>query len=135
MAVYPFAGALTLGAAITIASYAQEPINSQMQRTDASSKVTRARVDPAYPPRVGEAFYPKDSKKRGEQGICVVNVTVAADGTVEGAVLTSSTGYSSLDKACLRALNPGKMIPATVDGKPIKVSQDFTIHWLLVPST
>jgi len=134
MTFYCFAGVLTLGAAIDVAAYAQAPAKSDTRPLDPTVKTTRAKVDPAYPPRVGEAYYPKDSKRRGEQGICIINVTIDARGTVTGVTLTSSTGYSSLDKACLRALSPGRMIPATENGKPIASSKDLTIHWLLEPS-
>jgi TonB family protein len=131
MEFYNIFGPLIFTAAINIAAYAQEPGNSDTHSLPPTSTRTRAKVDPAYPPRIGEAYYPKDSKRRREEGVCIVNVTVDADGNVKNATLTSSSGHSSLDKACLRALNPGKMIPATENGKPIAVSQDITIHWLL----
>lgn len=132
MTFYAYLVPLLFVVAINVASFAQQLDHSDSLSSSPVTMRTSAKVDRAYPPRVGEAYYPKDAKRRGEQGVCVVRVTVEADGTVTKTTLSKSSGYSSLDKACLRALNPGKMIPATEDGKPIKISQDFTIHWALV---
>ena len=42
---------------------------------------TPPRMDPKHPLKIGEEWYPDASKRANEEGRCVVQVTVAADGT------------------------------------------------------
>jgi len=92
---------------------------------------TPLRLDPAYPPRLGDAYYPAESKRLDEEGQCIVNVTVQADGTTRDVSLVQSTGYLRLDEACLHALFPGKFIPATENGKPVEITVQIPIDWSL----
>ena len=92
---------------------------------------TPLKLDPAYPPRLGDAYYPAESKRLDEEGRCIVNVTVQADGTTRDVSLVQSTGYSRLDEACLHALFPGKFIPATENGKPVEITVQIPIDWSL----
>jgi protein TonB len=91
----------------------------------------RAKYDTHYLPRIYGEFYPAESRRAGEQGRCVVRITVAVDGTTRDAVLESSSGFPRLDEACLKALVPGHMIPATVNGTPVEDSVSVPINWTL----
>jgi protein TonB len=92
---------------------------------------TPLRLDPAYPPRLGDAYYPPESKRLSEQGRCLLNVTVQADGSTRDVSLVQSSGYPRLDEACLHALFPGKFIPATENGKPVEITVQIPIDWSL----
>jgi TonB family protein len=93
------------------------------------------KVDPSNPPHIGEAYYPPESKRRGEQGKCKVRVTVTARGRIRDIKLTESTGYPRLDQACVKAFEHGGLLPAMVDGKPIDMTVEIPIVWMLITET
>jgi protein TonB len=43
---------------------------------------TNVAPDPKHPLHIGEDYYPDASKRAGEEGRCIVQVTVAADGRI-----------------------------------------------------
>ena len=94
-------------------------------------KRTPLRLDSANPLRIGDKYYPSESKRRHEEGRCLMNVTIQADGNTRDVSIKQSTRFPLLDKACLDALFPGKFIPATEDGKPIEVTVVIPIIWSL----
>jgi TonB family protein len=85
--------------------------------------------DTHNPPRIGTKYYPAESKRLHEEGMCKVKVNIAADGTIRDIKLTLSTGYVRLDDACLQAFAHGGLIPAVVDGKPIDSWLEIPITW------
>jgi TonB family protein len=92
---------------------------------------TAVRMDPRHPLKIGREHYP-DIAVRGEQeGRCVVNMTVAADGRVREATLKTSSGFSALDQACIDAVQNQRMIPATADGRPVESTVSMPIVWRL----
>lgn len=92
---------------------------------------TPVRVDHSHPPRIGAAYYPSESIQHHEEGRCTVRLTVLADGTTRDVVLVDSTGYPRLDKACVDSLFPGKLLPATENGKPVDKEIVIPIIWSL----
>jgi protein TonB len=92
---------------------------------------TPPRMDPKHPLKIGEEWYPDASKRANEEGRCVVQVTVAADGTIKSESLQSSSGFPRLDDACLKAVHGQRMLPATEDGKPIEKTAALPIVWKL----
>lgn len=110
---------------------ADDPIPSTTPASSQPVVKTPLKIDPAHPPRIGDAYYPADSKRLGEHGRCLVKVTVQADGSTRDVSLAQSSGYPRLDEACLRALFPGKFIPATENGKPVARTVTIPIVWLL----
>ena len=93
---------------------------------------TPPRMDPKHPLKIGEEWYPDASKRANEEGRCVVQVTVAADGTIKSESLQSSSGFPRLDDACLKAVHGQRMLPATEDGKPIEKTASLPIVWKLM---
>jgi protein TonB len=89
------------------------------------------RPDPKHPLKIGSDHYPDGSIRAGEQGRCVVQVTVAVGGQVTHASLQSSTGFRRLDDACLNAVRGVRMLPATEDGKPVEKTAALPIVWTL----
>jgi TonB family protein len=80
---------------------------------------TPVKPDPIHPLRIGEEFYPAESKRLQEEGICVVGFEVDPDGQIRATQLLSSSGFPRLNEACLAGFANGRLIPATVDGKPV----------------
>jgi periplasmic protein TonB len=92
---------------------------------------TGIRIDPKHPLRIGEEYYPDAAKRANEEGRCVVQMTVAIDGRISGAVINSSSGFARLDEACLSAVRGQRMVPATENGKPVEKTVTMPITWKL----
>ncbi len=89
---------------------------------------TPVRIDKAHPIIIYEHQYPEQSKVRGEQGSCAVRMEVDSDGVVRARQLVISTGFARLDVACVDAFKDARMLPATLDGKPVA-------SWIIRPAT
>ena len=89
------------------------------------------KVDPSNRPRIGQEYYPAESTRLHEEGVCVVKVNVSARGEVHELGLTHSTGFTRLDQACLDAFTSGGLLPATVNGKAVDSTTDYPIIWKL----
>jgi periplasmic protein TonB len=93
------------------------------------SGATAVRVNRANPPRIGFEYYPESSRRALEQGVCVVTLTVLADGTVKDVHATKSTGFPALDLASVSAFTTGTLLPATKNGIPIDDTIDLPVVW------
>ena len=87
--------------------------------------------DPKHPLHIGEDYYPDASKRAGEEGRCVVTMTVAADGRITNEAIQQSSGFPRLDEACLKGVHGQHMKPATEDGKPVETTVSLPIQWKL----
>jgi protein TonB len=92
---------------------------------------TTIAMDPKHPLHIGEDYYPDASKRAGEEGRCIVTVTVAADGRITNAAIQTSSGFPRLDEACLKGVKDQRMKPATEDGKPVETTAALPIVWKL----
>jgi TonB family protein len=90
-------------------------------------------MDPRHPLHIGANYYPKESLKHREQGRCVLNLYINADGSVSATQLLKSTGFPLLDTACLESVIDVPMLPAKTDGVPIAGWSEFKINWQLGP--
>jgi periplasmic protein TonB len=63
--------------------------------------------------------YPRESRRRGEQGTVVLDVGVGPDGHVESVVLVSSSGYPRLDEAAAVAIREAEFTPAVLGGRAV----------------
>jgi TonB family protein len=90
-------------------------------------------MDPRHPLRIGSAYYPKQSLKNHEQGRCVLNLYINADGSVSATQLLKSTGFPLLDTACLESVIDVPVLPAKADGVPVAGWSEFKIVWQLGP--
>jgi protein TonB len=90
-----------------------------------------ASMDPRYPLRLGEAYYPDASRRLGEEGRCTLRLRVGADGLIQSAALEQSSGSERLDAACLAAVRGQRMRPASDDGRPVESTVSFPIRWQL----
>ena len=87
--------------------------------------------DPKHPLKIGEEYYPDASKRANEEGRCIVQVTVAADGRITSETIQTSSGFPRLDEACLKGVHGQRMKPATEDGKPVETTAALPIVWKL----
>ena len=94
-------------------------------------KRTKVAGDPKHPLHIGPDYYPDASKRAGEEGACVVRITVAADGRITEAAIETSSGFPRLDDQCLKGVRGQRMIPATEDGKPVESTSLQRIVWKL----
>jgi len=92
---------------------------------------TNIAQDPKHPLHIGEDYYPDASKRAGEEGRCIVQVTVATDGRITNESIQQSSGFPRLDEACLKGVQGQHMKPATEDGKPIEKTASLPIVWKL----
>src|SRR5271155_2909558 len=88
-------------------------------------------MDPKHPLKIGEDYYPDASKRAGEEGRCIVLMTVAADGRITNESIQTSSGFPRLDEACLKGVHGQSMLPATEDGKPVEKTVSIPIVWKL----
>jgi periplasmic protein TonB len=92
---------------------------------------TQIAMDPKHPLKIGEEYYPDASKRAGEEGRCIVTITVAADGRITNAAIQTSSGFPRLDEACLKGVKDQRVKPATEDGKPVETTIGLPIVWKL----
>jgi periplasmic protein TonB len=93
---------------------------------------TAAAGDPKHPFPNSEDYYPDASRRAGEEGRCIVQVTVAADGKITAESIATSSGFPRLDEACLKLVKAGgRLKPATEDGKPVESQATLPIQWKL----
>lgn len=75
--------------------------------------------------------YPVYSRRYGEQGSAILSVEVLGNGTHGWIGVISSSGYSRLDKAAIRALKNAKFIPAKKGGRAVTSQKQITFTFKL----
>lgn len=109
---------------------------------DAAAKAKEAPPPPPPPPPPGAGsvtrpvpinqpnpVYTADALTAGIQGVVVVAVTVASDGSVKDARIVKSV--SALDQAALDAVRKWTFRPGTRDGEPVDVTVDIAMEFRL----
>ena len=75
--------------------------------------------------------YPISSRRRGEEGTVILDVTVATDGKAAKVVRIASSGFPDLDQAAERAAARALFKPGTRDGKPVESVARLTLIFRL----
>jgi TonB family protein len=103
------------------------------QQSEVTKPAVRKDGEPnqSHPIRLGEQYYPPESRRLGEQGTCLVKITVTAEGEIRDVTLTKSTGYPRLDQACVDGFKGAHMRPAIRDGKAVTLTKEIPINWTL----
>ena len=82
---------------------------------------TPPRIDPSHPLRIGEEYYPPESRRLQEEGLCVVRIEVDPDGHIRATQLLSSSGFERLNAACLAGFAGGRLLAIPLAGNSSSV--------------
>ena len=109
----------------------QEPPRPASVATVAAAP-RQARVDaPVRPKKAIKPDYPKGARQRGEQGNVVLEILVNEAGRVEGVKVVTSSGFSELDEAAIRAARAARFTPAKRGRTPVASSARLTLEFRL----
>jgi periplasmic protein TonB len=98
----------------------------------AAAAPRQARVDaPVRPKKAIKPDYPKGARQRGEQGNVVLEILVNEAGRVEGVKVVTSSGFSELDEAAIRAARAARFTPAKRGRTPVASSARLTLEFRL----
>lgn len=94
----------------------------------ATSSVIKARPLYQHNPKPD---YPNIARRRGWEGIVMLEVEVTGEGKTATVRLLKSCGYKILDKSALRAVKHWRFLAGTTDGKPVTTTVIIPIHFML----
>jgi len=77
----------------------------------APTRVVAARLDPQYPLDALK-YYPIPSRDLGEEGTCLIGVWVHPDGAVHATQIRKTSGFATLDDACVAMMADARFLPA-----------------------
>ncbi|MFM7304733.1 MAG: energy transducer TonB, partial [Alphaproteobacteria bacterium] len=75
--------------------------------------------------------YPEASRRRGQEGTVMLELSVDANGRVIGVRVTESSGFSALDAAAVETLRDWRFRPAQRAGMPVAGSITTAVHFRL----
>ncbi len=77
-------------------------------------------------------YYPALAIRLNHEGSTIVTVHISADGSVSGADIATSSGFSDLDNAAVQCVTSAwHFSPATENGAPVASSKQYKIVWKL----
>jgi len=76
-------------------------------------------------------IYPLGAKRRGIEGSVTVRFIVNEQGSVEKATIIEAQPPDTFEEAVLRCVSGWRFQPGTVDGQPVRVWAETTIHFTL----
>ena len=79
-------------------------------------------------------IYPRESRKRKEQGTVILEVLVTTDGCPREICVKRSAGYSLLDEAALRAVSQWRFAPAQQDSVKVASQVEIPVRFELLDS-
>jgi len=89
------------------------------------------RIAPNADLRPLEDFWPKESKRLGEEGVVVAGIRVSATGCVTGFAIIGSSGSEMLDQAVLRYVESIPFVPAAPEGTAVESTVAMPINFKL----
>jgi protein TonB len=112
-------------AAVAAPSAARGPVGPTPSAGDVTEAEPRYRSNP--PPD-----YPLASKRRREEGVVVLAVTIRADGSVAAVSIKRSSGHPLLDQAALDTVRRvWTFDPARAGGTPVSSTRDVPVRFTL----
>lgn len=78
-----------------------------------------------------EPDYPLAARRRGQQGVVVVKVTVSPAGRATEVTVKQSSGFAVLDEAALRAVRDYEFVPAQLGAIPVESKIEVPIRFKL----
>ena len=107
-------------------------LNTQHSSLASASAPRQARVDaPPRPQRAIRPDYPRGARQRGEQGDVVLEIAVAADGSVASVSVATSSGFADLDAAALKAVRSARFSPAKSGDQAVASTARLTLAFKL----
>lgn len=103
-------------------------LNNTSTLTSPSSSVIKARPLYQYNPK---PEYPNLARRRGWEGVVLLQVEVTEEGEVASVRLHESCGYKILDKCALRAVTTWRFLSGTRDGKRTQCTVMIPVHFKL----
>jgi TonB family protein len=92
---------------------------------------TRPRQDPSYPLHPVNPSFGPQVRANEEEGTCVISAMVDSTGWIRAVQLVVPSERPHIDLACLMAGVGGRMLPATLEGRPVVGWTTFPIQWHL----
>jgi TonB family protein len=136
-----FAGARMIPATIDgepINTWANIPIawNLAGRGTYRPHKVNDAEIQipiilKSYRLKVSPNDYPSESRATHQEGDCTILVQIDKGGTATEASVSKSSGFATLDQACVQAIQQAPFIPGHHDGEAIGASATINMSWRL----
>lgn len=75
--------------------------------------------------------YPRAARMRGMEGVVLLSVQVASDGSAGAVAVKASSGFTLLDEAAVEAVRAWRFVPATRGGRPEAAAVDVPIRFSL----
>lgn len=114
----------------TTAVIAQPPATSSPPPVDTQFGLS----DEATPPRLQHSpppAYPVQAVRSRWQGVVLLEIDVAVDGSVRSVRVSRSSGYTVLDEAAITAVGQWRFIPATRGGSAVASTEVLPIRFRL----
>jgi TonB family protein len=74
-------------------------------------------------------LYPAAAAEIGAQGVTLVSVRIAANGSIQNAHVAQTSGNADLDKAALACVSDARTKPITSGGTPIEADTQIGVVW------
>lgn len=111
-----------------VSSTSTAPTTVESQGSAENSTLVRAHPDYLRnPPPV----YPEECRRRGEEGLVILSVAIAADGSPSDVQIKESSKCERLDQAAFKAVSKWRFKPATLAGLPVASRVDVPIRFSL----
>jgi TonB family protein len=85
----------------------------------------------SYRLKVSPNDYPSESRATHQEGDCAIRTTVDKGGAAAEVSIVKSTGFATLDQACVQAVRQAPFVSAHETGEAIGTSATINIRWRL----
>jgi TonB family protein len=85
----------------------------------------------SYRLKVGPNDYPSESRAAHQEGDCVIRAQIDKEGAVIDVRVDKSTGFATLDQACIQAIQRAPFIPAHQNGEAVEAVATINMGWRL----
>ena len=75
--------------------------------------------------------YPRSARRRGREGVVMLEIAVSELGTVDEVAIIEGSGYKDLDSAAISAVRTARFEPATEDGNQVSGRLRWTFEFKL----
>lgn len=108
-----------------------EPMEIQTASTEQSTGVVQQAITRISYAQNPKPAYPREARRKRQEGVVLLRVTVSPDGFPMTVHIQESSGYRLLDRAASKAVRTWKFIPATAGGTAVIGTVDVPIRFFL----